>query len=76
MLNSREVNDLRENINKEKILKKKKEQSGLKNSLTEMKNRDSNKKQRLENAEWISDLEDSIMESNEAKQQKNKNIKN
>jgi len=46
----------------------KKNQAELKNLITEMKNTLEEINRRLEDAEWISNLEDKIMESNEAEQ--------
>jgi len=40
----------------------------VKNTITEMKNTLEEINRRLEDAEWISNLEDKIMESNEAEQ--------
>ena len=70
----RTVDELSGNFNK-KIENIKKNQLELKNMITEMKNTPGWIKSKLEDEEeWISDLEDRVMESTQVEQQKYKSI--
>lgn len=62
------VDELTENFNTEKEYTKKND-SELKNTKTEMKNAIGGINRRLEDIEWISDLQDRIMENTWAEQQ-------
>ena len=67
------MNEHSKNFNKE-LENIRKNQSQLKNIITEMKNIPEGINSRLDDREWISNLEDKIMEISQSEQQKEKII--